>query len=107
MAKLRRIQKARLRHIAREKWNRYCQSARIPSATEFEGELGNGNENQHPLIVAVRNDPKIVGMDLETILLMLQLAWLLYQLWSRWKQPEPSTVIDAEEWRVMGESIDD
>lgn len=105
MATLRRLQKIRLRHIAREKWNRHCESSRVPSATEFEGEFG--TENQHPLIEAVRKDPRVVGMDIETILLMLQLAWLLYQVWSRWKQPEPSTVIDAEEWRVMGESIDD
>lgn len=105
MATLRRLQKIRLRHVAREKWNRHCESARVPSANEFAGEFE--SENKHPLILAVRNDPKLVGMDLETILLMLQLAWLLYQLWSRWQQPEPSTVIDAEEWRVMGESIDD
>ena len=49
------------------------------------------------------NHPRVVAIDVQTLILMIQLAVQLWQWWKSRNIDEPSTVIDAEEWRLLGE----
>lgn len=95
--RLKRRQKREARGIAREKWTEYCQKNPMPDPDDFV------DNESHPLFEAVRNDERAMKWDVQTLLLVFQAIAALYQLWSLFKKPEPSTVIDAEEWRLLGE----
>jgi hypothetical protein len=49
------------------------------------------------------NHPRVVAIDVQTLILMIQLAIQLWQWWKARNIDEPSTVINAEEWRLLGE----
>lgn len=96
--RLKRRQKREARQIGFEKWSSYCETNPIPDPDEFI------DNESHPLFEAVRNDPRVMKFDVQTVLLIINAISVLYQLWAKFKKPKPSTVIDAEEWRVLGES---
>lgn len=95
--RLKRRQKREARGIGLEKWVEYCRTNPMPDPDDFV------NNESHPLFAAVRNDPRVMKFDVQTVLMIINLLSTLYQLWSKLKKPEPSTVIDAEEWRLLGE----
>jgi hypothetical protein len=45
----------------------------------------------------LKKDPRIVGLDPATILMILQIAWKLWQLWKERKVTEPESVRRADE----------
>lgn len=95
--RLRKRQKREARQIGFEKWSSYCETNPIPDPEDFI------DNESHPLFEAVRSDPRVMKFDVQTVLLIINLLSTLYQLWSRWKEPEPSTVMNAEEWNAIGE----
>jgi hypothetical protein len=50
-----------------------------------------------------KNSPRLLSVDVATLILMIKLAVELWQWWKSRNIDEPSTVIDAEEWRLLGE----
>ena len=45
----------------------------------------------------LKRDPRIVGLDLGTIILLLQIAWKLWQIWQDRKVTEPESVRRMDE----------
>lgn len=53
------------------------------------------------------NHPQVFGIDVQTLILMIQLA---FQLWNFWKSnniSEPSIVASSDELAILGESFYD
>ena len=44
-----------------------------------------------------KRDPRIVGLELGTILMLLQIAWKLWQIWQNRKVTEPESVRRMDE----------
>ena len=51
------------------------------------------------------NHPRVVAIDVQTLILMIQLAIQLWQWWKARDIDEPSTVACSDEWEVMGEDF--
>ena len=59
--------------------------------------------------VIFRGNSKLVGLDPATILLLIQIAFKLWQWWSELRHDHPSAVASYDELRIMevGEDDDD
>jgi hypothetical protein len=55
--------------------------------------------NGHPVRARqiLKRDPRIVGLDPMTILMILQIAWKLWQMWKDRNVSEPESVRRADE----------
>ena len=55
--------------------------------------------NFHPVRARqiLKRDPRVVGLDPATIVLILQIAWKLWQLWQSRKVTEPESVRRMDE----------
>jgi predicted signal transduction protein with EAL and GGDEF domain len=83
---LRRRHKRLAREIARESFIA-CQGD-IEAALEY-----------------FKNSPRLLAVDVATLILMIKLAVELWQWWKSRNIDEPSTVACSDEWEVMGEDF--
>jgi hypothetical protein len=81
--RLKRDQKRLAREVARDLW------------IQFSGNFGKCRR-------AFRKDPRLVGFDVATILLMIQIAVALWRLWQSLKLTEPPVVAMSEESVALG-----
>lgn len=82
--KLKREQKKLTREVARDLW------------IQFAGDIVKCRR-------AFRKDPRLVGFDISTIALMLQIALTLWRLWKGWNMSEPPIVATQAEAPALGE----
>jgi hypothetical protein len=57
--------------------------------------------------VIFRGNSKLVGLDPATILLLVQIAFKLWQLWIARKHDHPSAIASSDELRIMEIGEDD
>lgn len=82
--RLRKEQKDTARAVARDLW------------IKFAGDVGKCRR-------AFRKDPRLVGFDIATISLMIQIAITLWRLWKAWNVTEPSIVATQAEAPALGQ----
>lgn len=85
---LRRRHKRLARQIAREAF----------IACEGDLEAANNHFNQHPLVYQI---------DASIVVLMLQIAVVLWKLWKSMNVSEPSVVVTSDELALFGEDFYD
>lgn len=82
--RLRKEQKDTARVVARDLW------------IKFAGDVGKCRR-------AFRKDPRLVGFDIATISLMIQIAITLWRLWKAWNVTAPSIVATQDEAPALGQ----